>query len=97
MGYAVAHAVRAPMVARLVSTSLIFVIFGFSPVAFPAGNLPGWLAQANRWLPFGPMATIVRSALAPQMASGAGRAYVVVGAWAAVSALVAAWAVGHRR
>ncbi|HTS96923.1 MAG TPA: ABC transporter permease [Streptosporangiaceae bacterium] len=97
MGYAVAHAIRAPMVARLVSVTLIFVLFGFSPVTFPASHLPAWLAQANRWLPFGSMATIVRSALVPGMTAGTGRAYVVVAAWAAASGLVAAWAVGHRR
>ena len=97
MGYAVAHAITVPMVARLVSVSLIFVIFGFSPVMFPAGQLPGWLAQVNRWLPFGPMATIMRSALAGGMAAGVGRAYLVVAAWVVISGLIAAWAVGHRR
>ncbi len=97
MGYAVAHAITVPMLTRLVSVSLIFVLFGFSPVMFPAGQLPGWLAQANRWLPFGSMATITRSALASGTTTGAGRAYLVVAAWAVMSGLVAAWAVGHRR
>jgi ABC-2 type transport system permease protein len=96
MGYAIAHAVTVPMVARLVSTSLIFVIFGFSPIMFPAGQLPGWLAQVNQWLPFGSMATIMRSALITGMAAGVGRAYLVVAAWAVVSGLIAAWAVGRR-
>ncbi len=97
MGFAVAHAITVPMIARLVSVSLIFVMFGFSPVMFPAGQLPGWLAQVNRWLPFGPMATIMRSALVSGMASGVGRACLVVAAWAVISGLIAAWAVGHRR
>jgi ABC-2 type transport system permease protein len=97
MGYAVAHAITVPMIARLVSVSLIFVSFGFSPIMFPAGQLPGWLAQVNRWLPSGSMATIMRSALVSGMATGVGRAYLVVAAWAAGSGLIAAWAVGHRR
>ena len=97
MGYAVAHAITAPMIARLVSIALIFVIFGFSPVMFPAGQLPVWLAQVNQWLPFGSMATITHSALGISAASGAGRAYLVVAAWAIASGLVAAWAVGRRR
>lgn len=97
LGLAVAHGVTAPMVAMLLSTTLIFVMTGFSPVAFPAGQLPGWLAAANQWLPFGPMATVVRAALVSGVASDVPRAYVVVIAWAAGSAVVVAWARGHRR
>jgi len=97
MGYAVAHAITVPMITRLVSVSLIFVIFGFSPVMFPAWQLPGWLAQVNRWLPFGPMATVMRSALVTGMTTDVGRAYLVLAAWAVLSGLIASLAVGHRR
>jgi ABC-2 type transport system permease protein len=97
MGLAVAHGVSQPMAANLISVTSIFVMTGFSPVNFPAGQLPGWLASVNQWLPFGSMATITRSALAPGFASGAPRAYAVVAAWAAGSALVVAWAQGKRR
>jgi len=96
MGYAVAHGVPSPMTIRLLSTAFIFVTFGFSPILFPPSHLPEWLVDINRWLPFGSMATIVRSALVAGHAAGVGRAYVVVGAWAAVSALVSAWAIGRR-
>jgi ABC-2 type transport system permease protein len=97
MGLAVAHGVAQPMAANLISVTLIFVMTGFSPVNFPAGQLPGWLASANQWLPFGSMATITRSALVPGLADGVPRAYAVVAAWAAVSALAVAWAQGRRR
>jgi ABC-2 type transport system permease protein len=97
LGLAVAHGITAPMVANLVSVTLIFVMTGFSPVAFPASQLPGWLAGANQWLPFGPMATITRSALVAGFAGGVPRAYAVVAAWAAAAALVVAWAQGRRR
>jgi len=96
MGYAIAHGIRIPTVAQLVAITTIFVIFGFSPVMFPAAQLPGWLAAANDWLPFGSMATITRGALISQ-AGGLARAYLVVSAWAVLSVLVAARAVGHRR
>jgi ABC-2 type transport system permease protein len=96
IGYAIAHGVTAPMTARLISISMIFVLFGFSPVVFPAGQLPGWLEAVNRWLPFGSMATITRAALMPGVAVGVARAYLVVGAWAVVAALVVAWALGRR-
>lgn len=96
MGLAIGHGISRPMVAELLSVTLIFVMFGFSPVAFPAGQLPGWLAAVNQWLPFGSMATIVRSALVEGVATGVPRAYAVVAAWAAGSALVVAWAQGRR-
>jgi ABC-2 type transport system permease protein len=96
LGLAIAHGVTAPMAANLLSTTLIFVMFGFSPVAFPAAQLPGWLAAANQWLPFGSMATIVRAGLTSGVATGVPRAYLVVAAWAAGSALVVALAQGRR-
>jgi ABC-2 type transport system permease protein len=96
MGLAIGHGIARPMVAELLSVTLIFVMFGFSPVAFPASQLPGWLAAVNEWLPFGSMATIVRAALVEGVATGVPRAYAVVAAWAAGSALVVAWAQGHR-
>jgi ABC-2 type transport system permease protein len=96
IGLAVAHGVTARMVANLISVTLIFVMTGFSPLAFPASQLPGRLAAANRWLPFESMATIVRAALLPGGQAGAPRAYLVVAAWAAGSALVLAWAQGRR-
>lgn len=97
LGLAVAHGVAQPMTANLISVTLIFVMTGFSPVAFPAAQLPGWLASVNQWLPFGPMATVTRSALVSGFAGGVPRAYAVVAAWAVASALVAAWAQGRRR
>ena len=97
LGYALAHAVNAPMVIRLVSVSMIFVIFGFSPVTFRAAQLPAWLRSTNRWVPFESMATVVRSSLVGGSATGAGRAYLVLGAWGLASASVAAWALGRRR
>jgi ABC-2 type transport system permease protein len=96
MGLAIGHGISRPMVAELLSVTLIFVMFGFSPVAFPAAQLPGWLAAVNQWLPFGSMATIVRSALVTGVATGVVRAYVVVAVWAAGAALIVAWAQERR-
>jgi ABC-2 type transport system permease protein len=96
LGLAIAHGVTVPMAAELVSTTLIFVMFGFCPVALPATQLPGWLVAVNQWLPFGSMATIIRAALTSGVASGVPRAYLVVAAWAAGSALIVAWAQGRR-
>lgn len=97
LGLAIAHGITVPMAAMLASTTLIFVMTGFSPVAFPAGQLPDWLASVNQWLPFGSMATIVRAGLVNGVATGVLRAYLVVAAWAVGSGLVVAWAQGRRR
>jgi ABC-2 type transport system permease protein len=95
MGYAIAHGL-APVVARVVSITMIFVMTGFSPVVFPAGQLPGWLAAANEWLPFGSMGTLVRASLADGFAAGTARACMVLAAWSVAAALAVAWALGHR-
>jgi ABC-2 type transport system permease protein len=97
LGLAIAHGVTVPMAAMLASTTLIFVMTGFSPVAFPAAQLPGWLAAVNQWLPFGSMATIVRAGLVHGVATEVPRAYLVVAAWAVGAAIVVAWAQGRRR
>jgi ABC-2 type transport system permease protein len=97
MGYALAHGVRNPMITQMASVMLIFVIFGFSPIMFPASQLPHWLAVVNRWLPFESMTTVVRSALVRGIATEVGRAYAVLAAWSVVCGLIAARAVGHRR
>jgi ABC-2 type transport system permease protein len=95
IGYAIAHGL-APALARVVSITMIFVMTGFSPVVFPAGQLPGWLAEVNEWLPFGSMGTLMRAALVDGFGAGAARACLVVAVWAAAAALAVAWALGHR-
>jgi ABC-2 type transport system permease protein len=97
LGLAVAHGITVPTAAQITAVTMIFVMCGFSPVCFPAGQLPGWLQTANQWLPFGSMATVTRSALVAGMASGVPRAYLVMGAWAAGAALIVAWALRRRR
>jgi len=81
IGYALAHAVGNPMITLSITQVMIFLVIGFSPVNFPAERLPGWLDRLHDWLPFEPMATVVRGALAPDLASGVGRAYAVLAGW----------------
>jgi ABC-2 type transport system permease protein len=75
---------------------LIFVILGFSPINFPADQLPGWLAALHRWLPLAPMADTVRAGLTVGVVEDVARSYLVLGAWAAASVAVTA-AVLRRR
>jgi ABC-2 type transport system permease protein len=97
LGYALGHAIPAPMVTRLITQVLIFVIFGFSPVAFPARQLPGWLAGLDWWLPFGHMAVIVRAGLTVGAATGVWSSYLIVVCWGIAGLVTAAWVLGRRR
>lgn len=47
IGYGLGHAVPNPMVTQLVTQLLVFAIFGFTAILFPASQLPGWLASLN--------------------------------------------------
>jgi ABC-2 type transport system permease protein len=97
LGYALAHAVPEPMTTRLITQLLVFVIFGYAPILFPAWQMPAWLATTNSWLPFERMATIVRGGLTNGIVGHVAMSYVVVAAWGAGAATIAAWALGRRR
>jgi len=96
IGYALAHALGNPMLIAAITQLTIFVILGFSPINFPADQLPGWLAALHRWLPLAPMADTVRAGLTVGVVEGVARSYLVLGAWAAASVAVTA-AVLRRR
>lgn len=86
LGHAMAHAIPKPEITQLLSQILIFGIFGFSPISFPAENLPEWLATFHRYLPFESMAIVVRDALTEGLVSGVARAYLVLVVWTALAA-----------
>jgi ABC-2 type transport system permease protein len=96
IGYALAHALGNPMLIAALTQLFIFVIVGFSPINFPADQLPGWLAALHRWLPLAPMADTVRAGLTVGVVEGVARSYLVLGAWAAAAVAVTA-AVLRRR
>lgn len=97
LGYAMAHALPDPMATRLITQLLVFVIFGYAPILFPAWQMPGWLATVNSWLPFRHMATIVRGGLTDGMVGHVAWSYVVVSVWGVAAAAASAWALGRRR
>jgi len=97
LGYALAHAVPKPEVTMLVSQVLIFVIFGFSPISYPAENLPTWLAETHEYLPFIHMANTVRDTLVDGLATDVGRSYLVLSVWAVAATAISAVVLGRRR
>jgi len=96
IGYGLGHAVPNPMVTQLVTQLLVFAIFGFTPILFPAWQLPHWLAAVNWWFPFGHMAVIVRAGLTAGMVTGIASSYLIVAVWGIIGAAASAWALGRR-
>jgi len=97
IGYGLAHAVSQPMVTIAISQVLIFLIIGFSPINFPADQLPGWLASVHQWLPFAPMADVIRASITVGVVPDVARSYLVLGAWAAASVTLTAVVLGRRK
>jgi ABC-2 type transport system permease protein len=96
IGYGLGHAVPNPMVTQLVTQLLVFAMFGFTAIVFPARQLPRWLASLNWWFPFEHMAVIVRGALTSGMVTGIASSYLIVAAWGLAGVAGSAWALGRR-
>jgi ABC-2 type transport system permease protein len=96
IGYGLGHAVPNPMVTQLVTQLLVFAVFGFTAILFPAEQLPRWLARLNWWFPFEHMAVIVRGALTSGMVTGVASSYLIVAAWGVAGVVASAWALGRR-
>lgn len=96
IGYAYAHLLPNARTVALVAQVMVFVVFGFSPIAYPPGNLPGWLSTVHTYLPFVHMADLARAGLTQGLVDNVGFSFVVLAAWALVAALGATWALGRR-
>ncbi len=96
IGYALAHALANPLLIAMITQVMIFFILGFSPINFPADQLPGWLAAFNQALPMVHMAAVTRAALTQGVVTGVTFSYWMLAAWALAATAVAVWAVGRR-
>lgn len=97
LGYSMAHSIPKPEITQLISQFLIFAIFGFSPISYPAENLPGWLAELHEYLPFASMANVVRDALTEGLVVDVGRSYVVLAVWTLLAAALSGLVLGRRK
>lgn len=95
IGYAFA-ALLAPAIAQLLSQLLVFLLLLFSPVSFPAANLPEWLQAAHRILPIESMANLMRAGLAGSSFEASWLDLFVVLAWCAGSVTAAVLALRRR-
>lgn len=96
LGMSIAHLSPSPMLTGILTNVIIFSLFLFSPVNFPAERLPEWLQSVHRVLPIVYMADLVRGTTASGLADHVGRSAVVVGVWCAAST-AALFAVFTRR
>jgi ABC-2 type transport system permease protein len=97
VGYALALAIANPLVTNVIVNALIFVVLLFSPIVYPASQLPGWLYDVHRVLPFESMAVVMRAGLTTGLATDVGLSFLVLGAWTVAGCAVTAWVVGRRR
>lgn len=96
VGYAYAHLLRDAKIVALVAQVLVFIVFGFSPVAYPATHLPGWLATTHNYLPFLHMAEVIRAGLTRGVVDNIAASYLVLAIWTIVAAAAVTWALGRR-
>jgi ABC-2 type transport system permease protein len=95
VGYGMASLLR-PALAMLMSQVLVFVVLLFTPVSYPADRMPGWLRSAHEWLPFEPMALLIRGGLASDAFGVPGRSLAVLLVWCAAAVAGATWALRRR-
>ena len=96
IGYTYAVAIANPRLVSLASQVVIFTIFGFSPIAYPAANLPDWLQTVHRFLPFESMANLIRSGLTDGIVTDTSRSFLVVATWTGLATLLTARVVRRR-
>lgn len=95
VGYAIAVALP-PMLAQLTTQALVFLLLLFSPVSFPASQLPGWFQAVHDILPIRPAADLVRAGLASGTYAPAGRDLLVLLLWCALGTTVSVRALVRR-
>ena len=96
VGYGMALLIPNPLVTNVIVNALIFVVLLFSPIVYPASQLPGWLFDVHRVLPFESMAQVMRAGLSTGLATDVGLSFAVLGAWTLAGCAAAAWVVGRR-
>lgn len=96
VGFGLAISVRNPLVINLVCNALVFVVLLFSPIVYPASQLPGWLRAVHAVLPFEHMADVMRAGLTAGIVHAPGGSFLVLAGWVAVGCAATAWALLRR-
>src|SRR5690625_1345974 len=83
VGYAIAVSLP-PLLAQLLTQVLVFFVMLFSPVTYPASQLPAWFQTVHDVLPVRPAADLLRAGLAGDVYSLRWVDLAVVVAWCLV-------------
>jgi ABC-2 type transport system permease protein len=75
---------------------MVFVVMMFSPILFPAEQLPQWLQSVHTVLPVKYMADLIRGTLT-DLNVNLGLAFAVVGAWFVAGFIATYYLVNRRR
>jgi ABC-2 type transport system permease protein len=97
VGFGMALLISKPVVTSAIVNALIFVVLIFSPVQFPIGRLPGWLADLHRVLPIYHLGQVLRAAVTRGLVADVALSYAVLAGWTAAGWIATAWVVGRRR
>lgn len=95
VGYALAVSMP-PLLAQLMSQVLVFFVMLFSPIAFPASQLPSWFQTLHDYLPFAPAADLLRAGLVSDVYSWSGQDLTVLLVWSALGITIALRALMRR-
>lgn len=96
IGYAIAVTLPA-MLAQLLSQVLVFFVLLFSPITFPASQLPGWFQALHTVLPIQPAADLMRAGIAAETFPADGRDLLVLVIWTALGLFVTFLALVRRK
>lgn len=96
VGYAIAVSLQ-PMLAQLLTQVLVFFVLLFSPITFPAGQLPAWFQTLHDVLPARPGADLLRAGLASDTFTASGRDLLVLAVWCVLGIAVTLRALVRRQ
>lgn len=83
VGYAIAVTLP-PVLAQLLTQVLVFFVMLFSPITFPASQLPAWFRTLHDVLPIRPAADLLRAGLAAEVYPASLRDLAVLVVWCIV-------------
>ena len=97
VGFMIGHLSPSPVITNAITNVLIFVIFLFSPVNYPAERLPGWAQAIHQWLPFEHAANVMRGSLTDSLGEDVGRSVIILSVWAVGSWFATYWVLEKKR
>ncbi|MPZ53846.1 MAG: ABC transporter permease [Acidimicrobiia bacterium] len=95
VGYAIAVSFP-PLLAQLFSQVLVFFVMLFSPITFPAGQLPSWFQTIHDVLPVRPAGDMLRAGLLSDTYTASWQDLAVVVAWCVFGLVISVRALVRR-